>query len=158
MPEMHARTHVLPSVAKRGLCNALTPTVIQLLLTISRNRPTAATTRSRDFQLHKVLKVSVCSFCLFVCSFCLFSTVLQEDKPFWVPLIIALGCVAVIVLLAFAIIRTKFAKRKSGRMRLTANHADTVPNPYPEERTFDNPIYQVGAEITGEAKIGVQTC
>ena len=152
---MHARTHALPSVAKSGFCNALTPTVIQFLLTISCKRPTAATTRSRDFLLHKVLKVSVCSFCLFVC---LFSTVLQEDKPFWVPLIIALGCVAVIVLLAFAIIRTKFAKRKSGRMRLTANHADTVPNPYPEERTFDNPIYQVGAEITGEAKIGVQTC
>jgi len=28
-------------------------------------------------------------------------------------------------------------------MKLTEKHADTLPHPYPEEKTFENPIYQV---------------
>ena len=28
-------------------------------------------------------------------------------------------------------------------MKLTEQHAETLPHPYPEEKTFENPIYQV---------------
>ena len=87
--------------------------------------------RTRDV-LRKLLSFNVCS--------------LPADgsgKPYWMPLIIALGCLVVVGLLGFVLTRRKFRKRRQGRMRLTSTHADSVPNPYPEGRTFENPIYQV---------------
>lgn len=33
-------------------------------------------------------------------------------------------------------------------MKLTEHHADTMPHPYPEEKTFENPIYQVSEHLT----------
>lgn len=58
--------------------------------------------------------------------------------PVIVVAVVALVCVA--VLLAF---KLRVRRQRNGRMKLTEKHADTLPHPYPEEKTFENPIYQV---------------
>ena len=58
--------------------------------------------------------------------------------PVIVVAVVALVCVA--VLLAF---KLRVGRQRNGRMKLTEKHADTLPHPYPEEKTFENPIYQV---------------
>lgn len=58
--------------------------------------------------------------------------------PVIVVAVVALVCVA--VLLAF---KLRARRQRNGRMKLTEKHADTLPHPYPEEKTFENPIYQV---------------
>lgn len=67
----------------------------------------------------------------------------SSTKPsYLVPVIVVafVASVCVAVLLAF---KLRVRGQRNGRMKLTEKHADTLPHPYPEEKTFENPIYQV---------------
>ena len=55
---------------------------------------------------------------------------------------------AVFVAIIVFVLKTRLQRQRNGRMKLTEHHADTLPHPYPEEKTFENPIYQVSKHLT----------
>lgn len=63
---------------------------------------------------------------------------------------VALACILIVLVVVVVVVnmRSKMHHGGKGRMKLTPNHADTLPSPYPEERTFENPIYQVRYILT----------
>jgi hypothetical protein len=61
-----------------------------------------------------------------------------------VPVVVVFACLLILVIVVITAVKCKMSHDGGrGRMKLTVNHADTLPDPYPEERTFENPIYQV---------------
>lgn len=55
---------------------------------------------------------------------------------------------AVFVAVIVFVLKTRLQRQRNGRMKLTEHHADTMLHPYPEEKTFENPIYQVSEHLT----------
>ena len=60
----------------------------------------------------------------------------------------AIAVFAVFVAVIVFVLKTRLQRQRNGRMKLTEHHADTLPHPYPEEKTFENPIYQVSEHLT----------
>lgn len=65
-----------------------------------------------------------------------------STKPSYVVpvVVVTVSALAFAALLLGYILRVR--RQKNGRMKLTDDHAETLSHPYPEGRTFENPIYQ----------------
>lgn len=60
-----------------------------------------------------------------------------------VPIVVAAVVLVMLAVLGLFIFKLRVYRQRNGRMKLKEHHADTLPHPYPEEKTFENPIYQV---------------
>lgn len=72
----------------------------------------------------------------------------SAKRSYVVPVVFAIVVFAVFVAIGVFVYKTRLQRRRNGRMKLTEHHADTLPQPYPVEKTFENPIYQVSEYAT----------
>ena len=72
----------------------------------------------------------------------------SAKRSYVIPLVVAIAVFAVFVAIIGFVLKTRLQRQRNGRMKLTEHHADTLPHPYPEEKTFENPIYQVSEHLT----------
>ena len=72
----------------------------------------------------------------------------SAKRSYVIPLVVAIAVFAVFVAIIAFVFKTRLQRQRNGRMKLTEHHADTLPHPYPEEKTFENPIYQVSEHLT----------
>ena len=72
----------------------------------------------------------------------------SAKRSYVIPLVVAIAVFAVFVAVIVFVLKTRLQRQRNGRMKLTEHHADTLPHPYPEEKTFENPIYQVSEHLT----------
>lgn len=61
---------------------------------------------------------------------------------------VAIAVFAVFTAIGVFVYKTRLQRQRNGRMKLTEHHADTLPQPYHEQKTFENPIYQVSGLLT----------
>ena len=73
---------------------------------------------------------------------CVYTPGSSTKHSYVVPVVV----VTIVVLIFAAVLLAYFLRvrrQRNGRMKLTDQHAERLPHPYPEEKTFENPLYQV---------------
>ena len=68
---------------------------------------------------------------------------LAAKSSYVIPVVIVTVLVLAMAALLFGYI-ARVRRQRNGRMKLTDKHSESLPDPYPQHRTFENPIYQVG--------------
>lgn len=81
--------------------------------------------------------IKIAAFCFFLCPGS------QTKSSYVIPFVVV--AVVLVLLAAFGlfIFKLRAYRQRNGRMKLKEDHADTLPHSYPQEKTFENPIYQV---------------
>jgi len=71
----------------------------------------------------------------------------STKRSYVVPVVVAIAVFAVFTAIGVFVYKTRLLRQRNGRMKLTEHHADTLTQPYHEQKTFENPIYQPCDEV-----------
>ncbi|XP_015780393.1 PREDICTED: uncharacterized protein LOC107358288 [Acropora digitifera] len=73
---------------------------------------------------------------------------LAAKSSYVIPVVIVTVLVLAMAALLFGYI-ARVRRQRNGRMKLTDKHSESLPDPYPQHRTFENPIYQPCEKVIG---------
>ena len=67
----------------------------------------------------------------------------QNKSSYVIPFVVVAVVLVLLAAFGLVIFKLRANRQRNGRMKLKEDHADTLPHSYPQEKTFENPIYQV---------------